>query len=344
MEQEKPTVPEVFTGSRVSANKKLFLAGLAGIAAVGVVVAIGVGIYRVYVRVATDRFTLAVATVFRLPAAKIDGQAVLYRDYVTDLKALTALRAYSQKTSNPISATDDQLSDSVLWHFATNIFVAKTAKEQGVTISPVEVDAEKSVQLQQFKSTEEAEKTFMEQFGWNIATYVERLLRPKALEDKLNKKITEDTVLRDEVKARAEGVLAKIKAGKDFALLAKESTEDGATAPAGEPSEWLSADKIGDEGLSQAIFSLKKGEVFPSVIETLAGYFIVKAEDVRMGTSTVVDAKTGKNKTVAAPQVRVLHILFRLPSLSTMLDSVAGKTDYHLYIPVHNPFTAAKTK
>jgi peptidyl-prolyl cis-trans isomerase D len=87
-----------------------------------------------------------------------------------------------------------------------------------------------------------------------------------------------------ETKARAkiEDVIRRAQAGEDFAKLAREMSEDTATAPQGGdlgsvgPGEMVPA-------FEQAAFALKKGEVTAAPVRTQFGYHAIKAIEVDEG-------------------------------------------------------------
>lgn len=87
-----------------------------------------------------------------------------------------------------------------------------------------------------------------------------------------------DAGQRDAARARAQRILASARAGKDFAQLAKENSDDPSAAQGGEVG-WLSQGQL-LPALEKAVFSLGKGEI-SDVIESPSGYHIVKVEDVR---------------------------------------------------------------
>jgi peptidyl-prolyl cis-trans isomerase D len=82
------------------------------------------------------------------------------------------------------------------------------------------------------------------------------------------------------VKAKAESLLKQIKAGADFAKLAKENSEDngggtgGSAANGGDLGDWITHGQMVPE-FDKAIFSLKVGET-SDLVKTQYGYHIVQ--------------------------------------------------------------------
>jgi peptidyl-prolyl cis-trans isomerase D len=95
------------------------------------------------------------------------------------------------------------------------------------------------------------------------------------------------------VKKEAEDLLAKIKGGADFAELAKQKSEDEASAKKGGDLDYFSKGQMVPE-FDKVAFSLEPGQV-SDVVKTQYGYHIIK----------VVDKKPASTKTLAEvrPQI-----------------------------------------
>lgn len=89
--------------------------------------------------------------------------------------------------------------------------------------------------------------------------------------------------------AKAQGLLARALAGEDFATLAKENSEDG-TASDGGAFTFYDGDSIYEE-YEKASKSLEAGQVYAQIVETEAGYHIIKldskVENGRSKSSTI---------------------------------------------------------
>src|SRR3989338_681785 len=103
-------------------NQKLFFFGFVGFLALAFIIALAIASYRVYSKVVTDNFTVTVARILRLPAMKVNGKIVFYTDYVADLKAISAMRAYDKtRGGSGASLTDEAMSDQVLFRLVNNL-------------------------------------------------------------------------------------------------------------------------------------------------------------------------------------------------------------------------------
>ena len=76
------------------------------------------------------------------------------------------------------------------------------------------------------------------------------------------------------IKAKAEGILKQIKAGADFAKLAKENSEDSSAAAGGDLGDWITRGQMVPE-FDKAIFSMKLGET-SDLVKTMFGYHIIQ--------------------------------------------------------------------
>ena len=101
-------------------------------------------------------------------------------------------------------------------------------------------------------------------------------------------------------RARAEAALARVKAGEDFATVAREVSEDGNKAQGGEiglrPAERL------PDVFVEAVRLLKPGEVSPTLLRSGAGFHVLKLIARQQGAAFTVT------------QTHARHILLRVSS------------------------------
>ena len=314
-------------------NMKMFAYGLAGILAVAILGSVGFGVYRVYAKAATDKFTVTVAKILRLPAMKVNGEPVLYTDYAEDLGAIHTLVAYDKANGgNNASLTEEQMSDQVLWRLANNILIKEAAAKYNVKAEAKDVDNIKANLLKQFKDENEINSEIQKRYGWTFAEYQVKVINNYVLQQKISEKIQADQSGREEIRNKALVVLNEIKAGKDFAAEATQYGEDGTKAKGGDLGWFGKGDMVPE--FEKAVYALKPGEMTKDLVETQYGYHIIKLNEVK--TEKVKDATTGKM--VDQQKVHASHILFRFPDASTFMDTLAKAGTYHLYLKVHNPF------
>ena len=100
--------------------------------------------------------------------------------------------------------------------------------------------------------------------------------------------------------ARAQEVLAKLKAGGDFAALAKEYSDDPGSASQGGDLGWSERSTLAELGPSfaSAVFSLQQGQISDPV-KTQYGYHIIQLEGIQAGqTKTFEQARAEIDKQV----------------------------------------------
>jgi peptidyl-prolyl cis-trans isomerase D len=83
-------------------------------------------------------------------------------------------------------------------------------------------------------------------------------------------------------RAKVEDVIKRARAGEDFAKLARETSEDTATAPQGGDLGFVGPGEMVPQ-FEQAVFALKKGEISAAPVRTPFGYHAIKVLDVQEG-------------------------------------------------------------
>lgn len=329
-----PVSPSSLEDPDAKKNVKMFALGFGGLLLALIVIIIGVGAYRTYAKAATDPFTVAVARVLRLPAFKVNGVTALYSDYADDLNAIHVMKQYDAANSGPgANLTDQQMSDQVALRIINNILLAQAATDNGVTVTDQDVATLRDQVMKQFKSQADVDAELRKRYGWNLATYEVKVMRPYVLQTKLTEKIQADPTTRAALRGKAQSVLDQIKKGADFAQMAKQFGSDGTASQGGDLGWFGKGDMVPQ--FEAVAFSLKKGELDSNVVETPYGYHIIRVDDKRMQTP-----KDAKGKATTQPQIRARHILFAFPTVSTYLSDLLKKSVIHLYIPIHNPLQA----
>jgi peptidyl-prolyl cis-trans isomerase D len=84
------------------------------------------------------------------------------------------------------------------------------------------------------------------------------------------------------VRAKAEALLARARAGEDFATLARENSEDTSTATDGGELGWVTRDMM-VEPFSEALFALTEPKTFSEPVESEFGLHIIELEGIRGG-------------------------------------------------------------
>ena len=300
----------------------------------------GIGVYKVYAKTATDKFSLAVAKALNLPAVKVGNEKIAYTSYAEDLAAIHTMRAYDQSQrdagaepdrSPGADLTEEQMSDQVLWRLTNNLLVNDAAKKYAVMVEDKDIQNLKAQMLQQFKDEAAASEELTKRYGWDMKVYEQKVMHPFILQTKLAQKLKDDPKIKEDLRTKAEQVLEEVKKGGDFAALAKEHNTDS-TGERGGDLGWFGKGEMVPE-FEKAAYSLKKGEVYPTVVESVYGYHLIKLDDRK-----IERVKNAQGKTVNAEQVRASQILFRFPDLLSYLDQAAKDGNIRLYLRVHNPF------
>jgi len=96
-----------------------------------------------------------------------------------------------------------------------------------------------------------------------------------------------DTSAKDTARSKAQDVLKRIRAGGDFAALAKEHSEDPSNAGQGGDLGYFSRGQM-VEPFEKAAFSIQPGEL-SDVVETPFGFHVIKVADRQEGRTLPLD-------------------------------------------------------
>ncbi|MCC3869185.1 peptidylprolyl isomerase [Terrisporobacter mayombei] len=115
-------------------------------------------------------------------------------------------------------------------------------------------------------------------------------------QDKEGKELSAEK--KKEAKKKAEEALAKVKAGEDFAKVAKEYSQDSSASNGGDLGSFGKGQMVPE--FEKAAFNMKKGEI-SDIVETQYGYHIIKITD-RVDKQETYDDVKDKIKTTLASE------------------------------------------
>lgn len=184
-------------------------------------------------------------------------------------------------------------------------------KDQKMTVDDIRSELRKSITIEKLVNKEitskisvtDAEiKTFFDKnkdsFNLPESYHIAHILVTPVADPELHNLKNDDAKSPEEAKAKAARLLKEIQGGKDFATVAKESSEDPSSGPAGGDLNFqpLQAIENIDPRLAQAVQKMKVGETYPQVIETRFGFHILKLiEKDAGGQKDLSDARVQAN-------------------------------------------------
>lgn len=277
-------------------------------------------------KMSRSNFTMKIADMFQIPIAKVNGTSISYVKYVEDYNVLE--KFYSNPPAGFAEQTPEQISDQTLSRLVANLIVEETAKEFDVEVSQEDLDAARQELLAGFADEETAKTEIMNRYGWSLDEYMEEVVRPLTLERKLQQAFMEKNGKSpEEVKAQAQAVLDRIKAGEDFATLAQEFGADGTREQGGELG-WFGRGVMVPE-FEEAVFALEKGELSDELVETQFGYHIIRVDDTRTNDE-------------GEEEINARHILFQtIANTSDFVEYMETQlidAEIEILSEVHNPF------
>jgi parvulin-like peptidyl-prolyl isomerase len=122
---------------------------------------------------------------------------------------------------------------------------------------------------------ETLKKNIKDYYNWDVATFKEEI-KNALLQQKLEDSVKKDETINSDQRKKAEEVLSKVRAGEDFATIAKEFSESTNSTDGGNMG-WFTRGTYEEEYENQ-LFTLEKGQT-SDVILADEGFEIVKIED-----------------------------------------------------------------
>ncbi|HEY8886414.1 MAG TPA: SurA N-terminal domain-containing protein [Candidatus Microsaccharimonas sp.] len=280
------------------------------------IVLVGVGYWQLYSAQNTSDFMYRVTRVLPVPVAKIDGQPVLYSDYLMKYRSsihyLESKERVNLKTEDgkrqsdfvKSQAMDDSLADA---------YAMKLAKDHNVTVT----DAELQTFLKQQRSSTDGEVTeatydavILDYYGWSPEEY-QHAMQTKLLRQKVSFVVDTDA---DTV---SKTVAATITAGNTDLKGVTETVNKTAKVQVVYGALGWVPKTNQDGGLATAASKLQKGQISPVIKSTTGeGYYYIKLLDS------------------SDTQVNYEYVHVPLTVFTKQLDAVKGQDKIKEYITI----------
>lgn len=244
------------------------------------IVAFIIGWYSLYIAQNTSNFIYSVTKALPIPIANVDGQPVLYKNYLMEylsqvryLEVKEQLNSKSKDGQRQLDYIKRQSLDGAI----ADAYALKLSKKLNISISDEDIEG---FLIEQRKSiggglTEKAyNASIMEYFGWNPDEYRD-ILKNRLLRQKVSYSIDEDAL------SLIQSIYSEIKddSSKDFKTLVESSVPINEAEAVFGDSGWIPKTNQ-NGGLAQIAGELNKGQI-SSVIKSTngEGYFIIKLKD-----------------------------------------------------------------
>jgi foldase protein PrsA len=265
----------------------------------------------------TSNFSYQVTRVLPFPIARSGNTFIAYENYLFELRRYMHYYENQQRLSFSTESGIDQLKNYktvALETVINNAYAKMLAEEQGVSVSPSEVDRLIAIQKEQNRlgsSDKVFEDTLKDFFAWSVQDY-QRYLNNELLMQKLTVKLDPET------EQRAQDVLSQLRAGADFKALATQYSDDESTKQIG--GEFGVVDK-GNRNVSpqtvDKLFKTVTGEVSDIIIVPYADGYALEIV---------------KTLEITGDKAKGAHILFKLKDVSNALNDKKEQKPYKLYL------------
>lgn len=242
---------------------------------------------------------MTIARSIGLPVAIVDGRWVPYHVYQNNIETL--LRTYDQPevlqanglTSKPTRA---QIEPIVLDRLVKDLITEREAIARGGRVSDAVVDQEMQKLIDQTGSAEDVTSSIERLYGWDLATFRQRVVLPFLYRQQLQESIALDDEINAPIAKRMDEILAQLTAKPDdFETIAKEQNEDVTKSTGGDLGIFARGER--NQAIEDAAFGLEVGKT-SQIIRTDQGFHIV-----RLTQRIPADPEAGLDERVQAAHI-----------------------------------------
>jgi len=191
-----------------------------------------VGYLLVYPQKSEGRFSETLSTLYPLPAAKVNNSLVWSHKFLERLRFLNTFTERAPKDASSKPPSDSELRERVLEGLIEDQIIFLEAKKRGIRVT--EEELQKALEAQ--GKTDEIAQKIDELYGMSLGEFKE-IIAEQILKEKVKNTVLTRVRVRHILVAASPQVAAAAKAalgaGRDFADVAKEFSQDAKTKDAG---------------------------------------------------------------------------------------------------------------
>lgn len=265
----------------------------------------------------TSGFMYQVTKVIPFPIARTGSTLIAYENYLFELGHYIHYYENQQQLSFDTEAGRAQLESykqRAIDKVVNDAYVKIIAEENNISVSEQEIDEQIRIAREQNRlgsSDEVFEDVLKEFWNWSVDDF-RRSLKSEILEQKVLRSLDPET------EQKATAALARIEAGEDFAVVAKEVSDDIGTKENGGEFGFVNrSNRNVSQQTVDTLFNLPQGQNSGVVVVPYGtGYALAIIKNL--------EQKDG--------EVRGAHIIFQLKDINEILNDRKEQEPYRLYM------------
>ena len=269
-------------GAATQARTPVLKLGLAVLAVAVLLLAVfGVLIYKYQ---SDNKVVYAVSKVVPYPVEKVNNRFISYGNYLFELNSIKHYYKSQTGTDNKPAvdfnskegqAKLKELKGQVMEQLKIESVTRELISKNNIKVTDKEVKEQIDQITKQAGGEEKVKEVLSKYYGWSYSDF-EGKIHYQLARQKLQAKITDDESINKQAKARAEEVLAKVKAGEDFAELAKKYSQDTSASNGGDLGLFGKGQMVPE--FEAAAFALEPGQT-SELVKSKFGYHIIKVTE-----------------------------------------------------------------
>ncbi|MCX6745378.1 MAG: peptidylprolyl isomerase [Candidatus Parcubacteria bacterium] len=281
---------------KTSVNLKALIIGILISLGLALVVFAGIIYWGFYLLDWRGNFMVQVSQILPLPAATVDGQTVLYKDYINTLNI--SRKFYESQTQKGIKGlpADEEVQTNVINRLIEDRMIINLARKYNIRVTKQEISDKMEEIIQNKGTREETEKFLKDFYGIDIKTYEHEFIEPNLWYNKTDQAIRADETINGPTMKKIHDALNDLKNNKSFEETAKQYSEGDSAATGGVIGNFLRGELPKD--IEDKLFSMNEGE-YTDILTVRNTLQIIRLEkkDEAKGVLTL-SAISAKIKTV----------------------------------------------